>query len=303
MTESDVAFHLHLEVRQRSSGTNRMTAYYDYLRSRLQTSPVASPAQLEQVITAERNALWQQMIANPSYDERTRMSALAQFDEAATRILSEQNGANVNGFGRNPGPGPGPNMGPAAAGNQSGAGFGPMPSFGPSRSEAVDEEYAEHAPSRFRALLRDGVIFLVGGLVGFVVAYFLLGSGPTRTSSNGATQGELGITAITPSQKSFKFERSQPSALDGQVIVEYASGTSSDSYACEVDATYRQVLEYVKFDKSCKTISFKFRPLADLWENFNYVQGYMVFTTTIMSPSGGKWQGSASVYFSIDGAA
>jgi hypothetical protein len=280
-----------------------MTAYYDYLRSRLQTSPVASPAQLEQVITAERNALWQQMIANPSYDERTRMSALAQFDEAATRILSEQNSVNGNGFGRNPGSGPGPNVGPAA-GNHSEPGFGPMPSFGPSRSEVVEEDYADHAPSRFRTLLRDGLIFLVGCLVGFVVAYFLLGSSPTaRTSSNGSSQGELGVTAITPSQKSFKFVRSQPSALDGQVIVEYASGTPSDSYACEVEATYRQVLEYVKFDKACRTISFKFRPLAELWENFNYVQGYMVFTTTIMSPSGGKWQGSASVYFSIDGAA
>ncbi len=301
MAESDVDLSTS-RVRQRGNGTKRMTAYYDYLRSRLQTSPVANPAQLEQVITAERNALWQQMIANPSYDERTRMSALAQFDEAATRILSEQNTANGHGFGRNPDPGPSQNIRPAV-GNPSGAGFGPMPSFGPSRSEAVDEDYSDHAPSRFRALLRDGVIFLVGGLVGFAIAYFLLGSSPSRTSSSGSTQGELGVTAVTPSQKSFKFERSKPSALEGQVIVEYASGTPSDSYACEVEATYRQVLEYVKFDKSCRTISFKFRPLPELWENFNYVQGYMVFTPTIMSPSGGKWQGSASVYFSIDGAA
>ena len=301
MAESDVAlFIFHLKVRQRGSGTKRMTVYYDYLRSRLQASPVANPAQLEQVITAERNALWQQMIANPAYDERTRMSALAQFDEAATRILSEQNTANGNGFGRNPGPGPNID---SVTGNPSGAGFGPMPSFGPSRSEVVDEDYSDQAPSRLRSLLRDGLIFLVGAVVGFVLAYVLLGSSPTRTSGNGSTQSELGVAAITPSQKSFKFVRSQPSALEGQVIVEYASGTPSDSYACEVEATYRQVLEYVNFDKSCRTISFKFRPLSELWENFNYVQGYMVFTTTIMSPSDGKWQGSASVYFSIDGAA
>jgi hypothetical protein len=112
---------------------------------------------------------------------------------------------------------------------------------------------------------------------------------------------EQGVANLTPSQKAFKFIRSQPSLLEGEVAVEYPPDTAPGTYVCEVDATYRQILEYAKFDEACKTVAFKFLPLSELWANFNYLEGYMVFSTTIMSPAGGKWQGSASIYFSIDG--
>lgn len=251
-----------------------MTTYYDYLRDRISASPVVNPAQLEQMLHAERNALWQQMIANPAYDEPTRMSALAAFDEAANRIFSEQ----ASRGGR------------AAAGQPLNA----------SRRESPDPRSDE--PARARSWGRDILMLLLGMMLGFAIAYFAMTPLLRMLSAGGAPVNELGVAGLTPSKKSYKFVRSEPSGLEGELTVDYAPGTPSDTFACEVDATYRQVLEYVNVDKSCSKVAFKFLPLSDLWANFNYVQGYMVFTTTIMSPAGGKWQGSASVYFSIDGS-
>lgn len=253
-----------------------MTTYYDYLRDRLSASPPGNQAHLEQLVHAERNALWQQMVANPVYDEHSRMSALAAFDEAASRIFSE----HAPRFLRGPEPGR------------------PRAALDAAPRETMHAEARE--PSRTRGVVRDIVILLLGVALGFAVAYFAR-EPLARMLAGGSPAMALGVTGITPSQKSFKFARSSPSALEGELTVDYESGTPSDTYACEVDATYRQVLEYVKIDKACRTVAFKFLPTQDLWANFNYLEGYMVFTTTIMSPAGGKWQGSASVYFSIDG--
>jgi len=246
-----------------------MTTYYDYLQDRIQASSVRDAAQLEQLIHHERNALWQQIVANPAYDERGRMTALAAFDEAASYILSEQNAR----FAR-------PQL---------------QPSLEPQRAAHAPEE----PPPRTRSIGRDIVIFLIGAAVGFAVAY-VAGGIVSHARSGGDTAANVGVQSFEPAQKSFKFVKSQPSPLEGEISVAYASGAPSDTYACEVDASYRQVLEYAKFDSACKTVTFKFRPLQDLWSNFNYLEGYMVFSATIKSPEGGKWQGSTSVYFSID---
>lgn len=246
-----------------------MTTYYDYLQDRIQASSVRDAAQLEQLIHHERNALWQQIVANPAYDERGRMAALAAFDEAASYILSEQNAR----FGR-------PQL---------------QPSLEPQRAAHAPED----APSRTRSIGRDVLFFLIGAVTGLAVAYFT-GGIVSRAVSGGGTAGNVGVQGLEPSQKSFKFVKSQPSPLEGTISVAYASGIPSDDYACEVDASYRQILEYAKFDSACKTVTFKFLPLQELWSNFNYLEGYMVFSATIMSPEGGKWQGSTSVYFSID---
>lgn len=253
-----------------------MTTYYDYLRDRLSASPAANQAQLEQFVHAERNALWQQMVANPAYDERSRMSALAAFDEAASHIFSEQ----TPRFLRGPDPGRA------------------HPALDAAPRETM--RTAEQEPPRTRGLARDLIFLLLGLALGFAIAYFAR-EPLSRMLAGGNPAMALGITGLTPSQKSFKFVRREPSALEGELTVDYESGTPSGTYACEVDATYRQILEYVNIDKSCRTVAFKFLPLSDLWANFNYLEGYMVFTTTIMSPAGGKWQGSASVYFSVDG--
>lgn len=236
-------------------------------------SSVRDAAQLEQLIHHERNALWQQIVANPAYDERGRMAALAAFDEAASYILSEQNAR----FGR----------------------AQPQPSLDSQRAAYAPEA----APQRARSLGRDILFFLIGAAAGFAVAYFAGGIMSRVLSGAGAgvsTTSDIGVQGLEAAQKSFKFVKSRPSPQEGQINVEYASGTPSDSYACEVDATYRQILEYAKFDSACKTVTFKFLPLAELWANFNYLEGYMVFSATIMSPDGGKWQGSTSVYFSIN---
>lgn len=253
-----------------------MTTYYDYLRDRIQAAPPVSQAQLEQLIHAERNALWQQMIANPVYDERSRMTALSAFDEAASHIFSEQHAR----FGRNP-----------------------EPTLNAATHERERERPQAEAtePPRTRSLTRDLFFLLLGAALGFAAAYFAR-EPLSRMLAGGGSAMALGVTGLTPSQKSYKFVRSQPSTLEGELTVNYASGTPPDTYACEVEATYRQILEYVKIDKDCGKVAFKFLPLRDLWANFNYLEGYMVFTTTVMSSSGGKWQGSASVYFSIDGA-
>lgn len=249
-----------------------MTTYYDYLKDRMLASSVRDAAQLEQLIHHERNALWQQIVANPAYDERSRMATLAAFDEAASFILSEQNGR----FGR----------------------AQPQPSLEPQRAA-----YAPEEPSRARSIRRDILFFLIGAAVGVAVAYAAGGAVTRMLSSADAGAGvasEIGVQGFEPTQKSFKFVKSQPSPLEGAIDVVYASGTPSDSYACEVEATYRQILEYAKFDSACKTVTFKFLPLSELWANFNYLEGYMVFSATIKSPDGGKWQGSTSVFFSIN---
>lgn len=250
-----------------------MNTYYDYLKDRVLASSVRNPAELEHLIHGERNALWQQLVTNPAYDERSRMATLAAFDEAASFLLSEQH----TRFGRSP--------------------ARPTPSLEPSP--------AHHAPAREparpRSITRDILFFLIGAAVGFATAYFAGAKVTALLSRGGATASELGIEGLAASQKSFKFVRSEPSPLEGAIDVEYATGAPSERYVCEIEATYKQLLEYARFDEACKTVAFKFLPLSDLWANFNYLEGYMVFSATIVSPEGGKWQGSASVYFSIDG--
>ncbi len=249
-----------------------MTTYYDYLRDRVMASSVRDAAQLDHLIHLERNALWQQLVANPVYDERGRMAALAAFDEAASYILSEQTAR----FARHP-------ARPAVL----------EPDPAAHRAPAREPSQSPRTPS----LVRDGLIFLAGLAVGLAVAY---AAGRLFTAAHSGPEGNVGVQSFEPQPKSFKFVKSQPSPPEGAVAVTYAAGTAPETFACEVEASYRQLLEYVRFDESCKTVAFKFLPLPELWESFNYLEGYMVFSATITAPGGDKWQGSASVYFTID---
>lgn len=260
-----------------------MTTYYDYLRDRVLASAVSSQAQLEHLIHAERNAFWQQICLNPAYDEQARMGALAAFDEQASRILSEHAGR----FGRlQHGPAE-PVTGSAHRGGAAAA-HSPTP---------------EREPVRSRGFSRDLFFLLLGLLLGVLlgVAATYFGRAVLVGSASGAGEaGALGITGLAASKSSFKFVRSNPSEPEGEIEVAYAGGVPS-GLTCTVEASYRQILEYVKFDSGCRKVSFKFLPAADLWANWNYLEGYMVFSTTISSASGAKWDGSASVYFSING--
>lgn len=252
------------------------TTYYAYLRDRMAGAPGLGLAQLEQLVDAERNALWQALITNPSYDERARMGALAAFDEAAGRLLSEQESrlAAAPAGGR-----------PAAALQHGGSG----------RGARRAEPEAHGAP--LRSWRRDAAFLLIGLVVGLALAYLggaLLQAGPGGRSSAGAEP------SLVPSTSSFKFARSSPGEQAGEIKVEH--GGDAAGAQCEVEATYRQLLEYVRFDPECRTVSFKFRPLPELLENFNYLQGYMVFTATITT-AGNAWKGTSSVYFSIDASA
>lgn len=251
-----------------------MATYYDYLRDRVLASAASNQAQLEHLIHSERNALWQQIVANPAYDEQGRLSTLAAFDEAASRILFEQSAR----FERAPQERP------------RGGGPGPL---------RVPPEEEQGEGGRSRSLLRDLLFLLLGVALGFAAGYLAKDSLPgLRTSA--APDNDVGVLGLTASPRSFRFVRSGPSPLEGEITVDYASGVDTTTYDCAVEATYRQVLEYVRFEDACQKVAFKFLPLSDLWENFNYVEGYMVFSTIITSSAGKKWEGSASVYFSID---
>lgn len=252
-----------------------MTTYYDYLRQRLQAAPATNPAQLEHLIHAERNALWQRIASNPLYDEQTRMGALAAFDEAAARVFSEH-AARLDTAAED------------------------IPNILTRRAPQHAEPAADQ-PIRPRSILRDVLFLVIGMALGFAAGYFVkAGLGPVLSSSAAAPDNALGIQGLSASQRSFKFVRSNPSALEGEITVEYA-GSAPTGATCTVDATYRQILEYVRFNESCETVAFKFRPLPDLWQDFNYLEGYVVFTAAITSPAGARWEGSASVYFSING--
>lgn len=263
-----------------------MTTYYDYLSDRILAASVGDQAQLEHLIHLERNTLWQRMVENPAYDERGRLAALAAFDEAASAIFTE----HAARFTRQLQHGQ-PQIGlpriiaqPDAAAGQNG------------RPQAAPHAGSSE-PGRVRFAMRDFVFLMLGVLIGFVAAYFAQGAFARVFSSASAAPVIMGLTA---SQKSFKLVRSQPSALEGEITVDYEQGTEPVGFKCEVEATNKQVLEYVRFDSACKTVSFKFLPLPTLWENFNYLEGYMVFATTIKTSTGGTWEGSASVYFKID---
>lgn len=258
-----------------------MATYYDYLRDRVLGSSPSNQAQLEHLIHSERNALWQQIVANPAYDEQARLNTLAAFDEAAGRILSEQ-GAWLGRPQRDMAAGP-RNGGRAPGGGRPNG--GPHPA-GP--------------PGRTRSLLRDLLFLLLGAGLGFAAGYLAKDRLPSLLSG-AEPDNALGVVGLTPSTPRFRFVRSGPSPLEGELKVDYASGTEAGGYDCTVEATYRQVLEYVRFEDACQRVAFKFLPLSELWENFNYVEGYMVFSAVISSPAGKRWEGSASVYFSING--
>lgn len=247
--------------------------YYAYLKDRVAAASLSSRAQLEQMIDAERNAFWQMLIQNPAYDERARMGALAQFDEAAGQILSE----GERRFG----------AGPAAV------------RTGKGKPAGIQARGAE--PKARRSWLRDLLFLLVGIAIGLAFAYFGGGLFEASLRSSGLANGSR-VPQLVASVSSYKFGRSSPeSQREGEISVKYARG-AADPAKCEVEATYNQLLEYVRFDQACTTISYKFLPVADLIQNFNYLQGYMVFTTTITSAAG-AWKGTASVYFSIDASA
>lgn len=268
-----------------------MATYYDYLRDRILAAQPGDPAYLEQLIHDERNALWQQIVANPAYDEQGRLHALAGFDEAASRILAEQS----TWFDRQQ-PRDVPNILSRAQ----------KPSLPPQRhgTHQSGHQHGEHfpteAPGRGRSLLRDGLLLLAGIVLGFLLGYMMSGSASGLLSSKTA-DNELGVIGLKDaSPKSFRFIRSDPSPLEGEMEVEYASGADASNYDCTVDATFRQVLEYVRFEDSCRRVAFKFLPLTKLWDEFNYVEGYMVFSAVITSPTGAKWEGSNSVFFKIN---
>lgn len=252
------------------------TTYYAYLRDRMAGAPGLSLVQLGQLVEAERNALWQAMIANPAYDERARMGALAAFDEAAGRLLSEQESRLAAG----------PAVRPTAA--QQHGGRAPR---------GTRAEPAPHgAPAR--SWRRDAAFLLIGLVVGVALAY--LGGALLQGAGLGARRGAATEPALVPSPSSFKFARSSPSEQAGEIKVERGGGAAGSQ--CDVEVTYRQLLEYVRFDRECRTVTFKFRPLPELLENFNYLEGYMVFTATITT-AGNAWKGTSSVYFSIDASA
>lgn len=254
-----------------------MTSYYAYLRDKVAAAAVTGPDQLQQLVEAERNAFWQMLVTNPAYDERSRMGALAAFDEAASQVMSESERR----------------FGGARAVPQPGRG----PSPGATRRVA---EYDRGNEPRARSWGRDAVFLLIGLLLGLVVAYF--GRGLIDASLKGVGMGSISRGPhLVASVSSFKFGRSSPSEQEGEITVENGSGAGSP-VKCEVEATYRQLLEYVRFDSDCTTISYKFVPLSELIQNFNYLQGYIVFTATISS-AGRAWKGTASVYFSVDASA
>lgn len=279
-----------------------MTTYTDYLRDRILAASVADQAQLEQLIHAERGLFWQRLVSNPAYDERGRLAALAQFDEAAGVVFSEQVARFARpafggqGLGHN-GHQAQPQTSPARGSLQAG---GAHPSQNPRlRGEAPAASLPE---GRRRSFLRDLFFLLVGVVLGFAAAY-LAQAALARVLTGGGTGAAPAIGGLTPSQKSFKFVRSQPSALEGQVTVDYEGRARSEDYTCKVEATNKQILEYVRFDSACQAVSFKFLPLPTLWDNFNYLEGYVVFSTTITSSSGKSWEGTASVYFKVDATA
>jgi hypothetical protein len=279
-----------------ASGYQSMTTYYDYLRDRVLAASVGDQVQLEHLIHAERNTLWQRMVASPAYDERSRLSALAAFDEAASAIFSEQ----VARFSRGAQPyaaqphGGFPNIAQPNGGQARNLGAGQN-----RRSQDVTDD-DQFEPPRGRSRLRDLVFLLVGAAIGFIAAYFTQDVVARVLAGTSAAPAVAGLTA---SQKSYKLIRSQPSTLEGEIAVDYTGNPKPVGYTCEVEATNKQILEYVKFDSACKTVSFKFLPLPTLWDNFNYLEGYLVFSTTITSKSGKAWEGSASVYFKIDATA
>ncbi len=283
-----------------------MTTYTDYLRDRVLAASVSDQGQLEHLIHAERNIFWQRLVANPAYDERGRLSALAAFDEAAGVVFAEQTARFSRTLSHGslnsgpPGNGPSRHLHPHNGPLQGlGAGQSLRPHAATPASEP--ETFSEPEPGRRRSFLRDLVFLLIGILIGFVVAYFVLG-GLTRVLAGGSTATPA-VEGLTASQKSFKFVKSNPSDLAGEVKVDYANGARPKGFQCKVEATNKQILEYVRFDSACQTVSFKFLPLPTLWDNFNYLEGYMVFSTTITSAAGKSWEGSASVYFKIDGTA
>jgi hypothetical protein len=265
--------------------------YYAYLRDRVAAAALSSRPQLEQMIDAERNAFWQMLVTNPAYDERARMGALATFDEAAARIISEheRQGADIPAVLR---PGPPTH---ANAGHDPYAGTAPRAAVEP--YGGGDERRGRPA----RTWLRDALFLLIGLILGLALAYFGGGLIDAALKSAGMASGQR-TPRLVASVATYKFGHSSPQAQEGELTVEYGSNTPTPPTQCDVEVTYRQLLEYVKFDPACKTVSFKFLPLDNLIQNFNYLQGYMVFTTTITSASG-AWKGTASVYFSIDASA
>lgn len=251
-----------------------MTTYYEYLRGRLLAASAGDLAQVEHLVHTERNALWQRIVADPAYDEQIRLQTLAVFDEAASRVLFEQQAR----FERRPAAGPALDSGrreePSGDGRRGGLRL-PRPS------------------------LRD-LIFLIVGVVLGLAAGVLIKGGSATPAGTRADNG-LGIIGLTAPDRPFRFVKGNASPIEGELTVDYAPGAEAQSYACEVEATYRQLLEYVKFEDSCRKISFRFLPLEELWKSFNYVEGYMVFSATIMSSAGARWEGSASVYFAVNG--
>lgn len=249
-----------------------MTTYYEYLRGRVLAASASDLAQVEHLVHTERNALWERIVADPAYDEQVRLQTLAVFDEAASRILFEQQAR----FERRHATGP---------------------ALDPGRRE---ERRGDVKRIRLpRSLLRDLIFLILGVVLGFAAGFLLKGS-PATSADTRADNG-LGIIGLTAPDRPFRFVKGNESPIQGELTVDYAPGAEAQSYACEVEATYRQLLEYVKFEDSCRKISFRFLPLEELWKSFNYVEGYMVFSATIMSSAGARWEGSASVYFAVNG--
>lgn len=253
-----------------------MSSYYAYLKDRVAAAGVSHRAHLDQLVETERNVLWQMMMANPAYDERTRLAALAAFDDAAARISVELERRAA----------------PSTA----------TPQRGPATHGQVHRAQPDRVlPARpRRSWARDLALLLVGILIGAAGAYFAGAYFQDTRFGIGGTSDSRG-TKLVASTNSFKFASSSPREQSGEITVEYARGASRAT-GCDVEATYRQLLEYVRFDADCRTVSFKFVPLADLLANYNYLQGYIVFTATI-NTAGSAWKGTASVYFSVDASA
>lgn len=112
---------------------------------------------------------------------------------------------------------------------------------------------------------------------------------------------QLRVQGLVASQEGyyFLFSKTDKTSRDGFIEVRYAIGTDTANYRCNVSVSEPSLFELYRFDSACKRVVFKFKQPALLWADWDQRNAAVIFSISITSEKGQRWEGSQGIGYAF----
>jgi len=134
---------------------------------------------------------------------------------------------------------------------------------------------------------------LVGMPAGFFTNYLYDWAFPSTAG--------LGVQGLAVPVDDFSSLGLPGAGREGRVEIRYAQGTDTAGYACGLSVSPREVFEKATLGPACRRVEFSLHPAAAMPARYRGADTYPVFDVWVESPSGDRWEGSASIYLYVHG--